>query len=339
MAPRTFLLVVCLTPILAGRPTPGEAGAGLPEVLARVTAFDPSEAADSYDEFFRFLPVDEGADRGYDAAGSPRPDLLAARATIHGTLSATLGPAGGTVSFEDFTVRGSAGRNIVGILPGQGPEPERRYLIGAHYDSMQNPGADDDASGVAGVLLAAYALAAFRFEATLLFVLFDQEEQRANGWGLGSRAHAAAARRNRTDLRGVIVLDMIAHDHEGAGRAVVSRAGHRRRGGSADLAAALLADFGAHSGVAIRSATGDRGADHYRFAQRRFPAVLLIEDMDEGLLPRNPFWHTRQDFHQDAAGEPQQWGGRAYIDTDYATEIVRGAVAWAAGAAGLIGAR
>ena len=29
--------------------------------------------------------------------------------------------------------------------------PQSQYVIGAHYDSVNNPGADDDASGVAAV--------------------------------------------------------------------------------------------------------------------------------------------------------------------------------------------
>ncbi|MCU0726190.1 MAG: M28 family peptidase [Planctomycetes bacterium] len=317
------------------------AGTEIPisDVLSRVVAFNPSPEADSYAEFLASLPVDEGEDRGYDQAGRPRPGLLSARSAIHAGLSASLLPSGGTVDFEDFTVRGVAGRNIVGVLPGDGPEATRRYLIGAHYDSVQNPGADDNGSGVAGVLLAANVLAPFRFEATLAFALLDLEEQRDCGWGLGSRAHAAAARRHREDLRGVVVLDMIAHDHDGAGRAVVSRSGHRRRGGSADLAADLLAAVAAHTRVAARAETGDDGSDHFRFARRGFPAVLLIEDLDEALLPRNPYWHTRHDFFRNGAGQEQEWSGRPYIDVEYATDLVRAVVAWATDAAGLLGPR
>jgi hypothetical protein len=54
-------------------------------------------------------------------------------------------------SLDPFTYNGQTYYNVVGIQPGA-THPDDIYILGAHYDSLNNPGADDNASGVAGVL-------------------------------------------------------------------------------------------------------------------------------------------------------------------------------------------
>ncbi len=57
---------------------------------------------------------------------------------------------GGRVSSQPFTADGKAFRNVVARY---GPESGSVLVIGAHYDSHSTtPGADDNASGVAGLL-------------------------------------------------------------------------------------------------------------------------------------------------------------------------------------------
>lgn len=75
-------------------------------------------------------------------------------------------------------------RNIVGVL--QGTDAEAGVIVvGAHYDSRSwdlrdfaayAPGADDNASGVAGVLEIARIMSQTPRRATILFVLFSAEE-------------------------------------------------------------------------------------------------------------------------------------------------------------------
>lgn len=57
--------------------------------------------------------------------------------------------------------------------------PERIYVIGAHYDSVgidACPGANDNASGVAGMLALAEMFAGKSLAVTLRFVAFFNEE-------------------------------------------------------------------------------------------------------------------------------------------------------------------
>lgn len=82
--------------------------------------------------------------------------------------------------------------NVIGMLPGRDPTlREEALVIGAHYDGLGrggetsltpdrygeiHPGADDNASGVAGVIALAKAFARSGARRSLIFVAFDGEE-------------------------------------------------------------------------------------------------------------------------------------------------------------------
>jgi hypothetical protein len=123
--------------------------------------------------------------------------------------------------FADFHMR-----NVVAEKPGVGPSRHRTLLLTAHYDSIASrtdgwdtdwrdlaaPGANDNAGGVATVLEAARIFAGMDFAFTVRFVLFSGEEL-----GLfGSRHFARAARESGEDIVGVINMDMIGHEADGA---------------------------------------------------------------------------------------------------------------------------
>ena len=123
-----------------------------------------------------------GDDRGY-YEGTPPPDADhdAARDNIYdhfdslGLITSldvipVIEDITGTYVFDPPLV------NVVGVKLGE-TYPEDVYLVGAHYDSVSNPGADDNASGVAGVMEIARVLSAHTFDCTLVFVAFDGEEQ------------------------------------------------------------------------------------------------------------------------------------------------------------------
>ena len=98
----------------------------------------------------------------------------------------------------------AGGVNIQVEKTGRGTNP-KVFIVGAHYDSVQgSPGADDNASGVAGVIELACLLARSTPQATLRFVFFDGEEQGL----LGSRAYVSHPR-NRKHVAGVYILEMI----------------------------------------------------------------------------------------------------------------------------------
>src|SRR3954454_8605436 len=117
-----------------------------------------------------------GAD--VDALDEPRgtaqyPAALRAAAHVAGQLR----NAGYTPRFDDVTAgNGQVLPNVIADLPGTGCS-DVVFVVGAHYDTVNaSPGADDNASGVAGMLEMARVLRARPLPMTVRFVGFPFEE-------------------------------------------------------------------------------------------------------------------------------------------------------------------
>jgi len=106
--------------------------------------------------------------------------------------------------------------NIVAEIS-TGPQPSRRYLLGAHYDSVSGTvGADDNASAIAVQLETARGLKALlgqeNFDLTVNFVSFALEEPPAYGTRyMGSRVYAKKARKEQEKIDGMICLEMVGY--------------------------------------------------------------------------------------------------------------------------------
>ena len=99
-------------------------------------------------------------------------------------------------------------QNVEGIIRGNNLSSERIILFGAHYDTVKiSPGGNDDGSGTAAVLAAAYVLSKFEFEHTLKFVTFAGEEIGL----LGSQSYAKEAYEKNDNIFVDINADMIGH--------------------------------------------------------------------------------------------------------------------------------
>jgi len=84
--------------------------------------------------------------------------------------------------------------------------PTEVFVIGAHFDTVPgSPGADDNASGVAGLLELARIFGQHSFGSSVSFVAFDQEESGL----LGSTAYASALQATGASVIGMISLEMI----------------------------------------------------------------------------------------------------------------------------------
>lgn len=70
----------------------------------------------------------------------------------------------------------ATGVNVIGRMAGT-TLPDEQVLITAHYDHIEGcPGADDNGSGVAGLLESARVLAEGQAERSLVFACWDEEE-------------------------------------------------------------------------------------------------------------------------------------------------------------------
>ncbi|MEP6994632.1 MAG: M20/M25/M40 family metallo-hydrolase [Acidobacteriota bacterium] len=96
-------------------------------------------------------------------------------------------------------------RNVVADLPG-GSLKNEVVLLGGHFDSWDPAqGADDDGSGVAGVLEAARILKSLHVQPrrTIRFAFFSGEEEGC----LGSRAYVKAHENELDALKAVLIMD------------------------------------------------------------------------------------------------------------------------------------
>jgi uncharacterized membrane protein len=103
-------------------------------------------------------------------------------------------------------------RNISVELRGREKQDEV-IVIGAHYDTVWlTPGADDNASGIAGLLEIARALAGRRFAKTLRFIAFCNEEEPFYGTDeMGSQLSAERSRNRGENIIAMFSLEMIGY--------------------------------------------------------------------------------------------------------------------------------
>ncbi|MBS1937111.1 MAG: M20/M25/M40 family metallo-hydrolase [Bacteroidetes bacterium] len=207
---------------------------------------------------------------------------------------------------------GGAGENILAVKAGA-LHPERKVYISAHYDCMPGvavaPGADDDGSGVCAVLEAARVMADMDFENTVVFALWDEEEQGM----LGSAYHAAAAAGNDELVAAVVQMDAIAYDGNGDGLLRIHARPVANSIAIKDSALMVNTTYGPGLPIAVNN-PGATYSDHASFWSEGYGAILLVEDFDND---PNPHYHTPNDR-------------MAYLDTGYWRGITQLAIGTAA---------
>jgi Zn-dependent M28 family amino/carboxypeptidase len=126
--------------------------------------------------------------------------------------------AGGRVSEHTFRPEGNASsigqatnntyRNVIASF---GPETGSRIIVGAHYDAQgQTSGADDNASGVSGLIELAYLLGRAEPGRRVDLVAYTLGESPFfHTADMGSARHAAALKAEGADVAGMICLEMI----------------------------------------------------------------------------------------------------------------------------------
>lgn len=116
--------------------------------------------------------------------------------------------AGAAVEFQPFTVAGREYRNVIARF-GTGPGP--RVIVGAHYDACGDmPGADDNASGVAALIELAFLLGRQPAARNVELVAYSLEEPPTfRTDSMGSAVHARSVAAAKTNILGVIVLEMV----------------------------------------------------------------------------------------------------------------------------------
>jgi hypothetical protein len=190
--------------------------------------------------------------------------------------------------------------NIIGELQGA-VSPEKIYIICAHLDDapfeIVAPGADDDASGSAAVLIAADILSQYQWDSTLRFVLFTGEEQ----WSMdeyyahGSYPYVQRSQSLGENIVGVLNLDMIGWNSESMPEPAIDLHANASPTLSptvelAQLFADVVESYQLNLEPDIYPNAAGLG-DHGSFWDYGYFAILGIED----LLDFNPFYHSQYD--------------------------------------------
>jgi Zn-dependent M28 family amino/carboxypeptidase len=103
------------------------------------------------------------------------------------------------------------GKKVSNLIVEKNGEDEGTVVIGAHYDTVPGtPGADDNASAVAGLLELARLHRETPNKKTLLFVAFANEEPPCFGFpNMGSMVYARHLKERKTSVEVMVSLEMI----------------------------------------------------------------------------------------------------------------------------------
>ncbi|MEM9953541.1 MAG: M20/M25/M40 family metallo-hydrolase [Chloroflexota bacterium] len=189
-------------------------------------------------------------------------------------------------------------QNILGLL--QGTSPGAGFIvIGAHYDSINTdfsdgvgfaPGANDNGTGVAGLIEIARVLSQRQFRSSILFVAFSAEEVGR----LGSEAFVRWAVSENLDIAGMINIDSIGNTNDRNGNVDESLRIFSCEqeticvGGDASRHMARSMEFlgYAHEAslemrVEAQADRDGRYGDHFSFAEAGYPAIRFINTNEE----------------------------------------------------------
>jgi hypothetical protein len=239
--------------------------------------------------------------------------------------------AGCRTSVQDYRAWDNEYKNVICSF---GPEEGERIVVGAHYDVAGDlPGADDNASGVAGILETARLI--HQLEPDLKYrvdiVAYSLEEPPSfRTEFMGSYVHARSLADSGVRVKAMICLEMIGYFNEEKGSqdypvfflhwlypeagnfiAVVGKWGHGH------LVRHVKQYLRRSSSIEVCSLTGPRiipgldFSDHMNYWKFGYPAIMITDTA----FNRNPNYHEHTDTIET-------------IDFDRMVEVVKG-VYWA----------
>ena len=209
-----------------------------------------------------------------------------------------------TVAFQSSMQQGPRTKNepveminVVATIRGT-TDPDRIYIASGHYDSINSdvmnatldaPGADDDASGVAVIMELARVLSQHPLEATVMLVAVQGEEQGL----LGSRGLAEEAVAKKWNVEGMITNDIVGGAVGGEGdidnhTVRIFSANPKGAGeGSARHWARFVRDGArvwlphVNARLIYRLDRFGRSGDHTPFFEKGFPAIRFTEPNED----------------------------------------------------------
>jgi len=189
-----------------------------------------------------------------------------------------------SVNTQSFNTNG---RNIIATQLGK-TNPNDIYIICAHYDSVADYCADDNASGTATVLEIARILSTQCMDNTLIYALWDEEEI-----GLrGANFYATQANNNGDNILGVLNIDMMGYDGDDDDDFDIDVRPIANSLAMKDDLVSLLATYNFNLNVNVVN-PGTTASDHARFWNQGYSAVLVGESWENN--DQTPYYHSSGD--------------------------------------------
>ncbi len=213
------------------------------------------------------------------------------------------------VELQYYSLEGRMFANIIARPPGPGASDP--LVIGAHYDTYSNPGADNNASGVAGMLALAKLLEEEKRGLPVVFVAFvNKEPPFLETEKMGSRVYARRLKDEKAQIRGAVILESIGYYsgklfsqrypyflgyfYPNRGNFIALVGNFRSMALTADIKRGMARDktLSVRSIIVPESLPGAHDADHGAFWKDGYLAVLVT---DTAFL-RNPHDHKGSDL-------------------------------------------
>jgi Zn-dependent M28 family amino/carboxypeptidase len=233
--------------------------------------------------------------------------------------------AGYEVKREMYNALGKTSANIIAKKLGT-EQPDEMIIIGAHYDTRANPGADDNASGIAALIELAKLLKNHFLKRSLKFIAFTNEEPPFFKTNLmGSKVYADAARERHEKIKAVLILEMIGfysnrlfsqkyppffglfYPNKANFLGIVANFPSRSLANQVKTFFKSASDFPIESIVTFSLVPGVDFSDHWAFWKNNYPAIMLTDTA----FYRNPHYHKSTDTYDT-------------LNYDHMAEIVRG---------------
>lgn len=227
-------------------------------------------------------------------------------------ISQAFESSGYSLELQKFDVSNKIVSNIIVSKKGIN-RPEEIIILGAHYDTCFNPGADDNASAVAGLLEIARLIFDKQTNCSIKFIAFVNEEPPFfKTEEMGSRVYARMAKREGEDIKAVLILEMIGYysDRPYSQRyplilgpfypnkanfiAVVGNLSSR------GLVKKVVSNFKDKTEFPIESVVmfsfipGIDFSDHWSFWKEGYPAVMITDTA----FYRSPYYHSSLDTYE-----------------------------------------
>ncbi len=252
-------------------------------------------------------------------------------------IQQSLRPSAVKVALQPFSV--AREEEYVNVLAEYGPETKEILVVGAHYDAFfVLPGADDNASGVAGLIELGSLLAQLNLRSRVELIAYALEEPPFFATqDMGSSVHVRSLKARGKTVSLAIVLEMIGFFSNAKGSqsypapllqlyypdkgnfiAVVDRV---FSGKAQEVKSAIkrYTNLPAYSINAPAAVPGIDFSDHRNYWAAGFPAVMVTDTA----FYRNPAYHSAHDTYETLNYEKMAqvvYGIFKYIEGNYTKE-------------------